>query len=421
MRHWPALPCIALGLTLGACGSLEPRNPVPAAFIDEAVVPGFETARQWGDYNDPADVREQMFDRAERLKAKFGPEAEAGETPRLTYLALSGGGQYGAFSAGALTAWSTTGTRPEFDGVTGISTGSIIAPFAFLGPKYDPVLKEIYTTFSTEDMLEPQVLSGLLGGSSVADTAPLKEKIDLYVTPDFLNEIAAEHLKGRLLFIGTTNLDVGRSVIWNMGEIAASGQPGRLELFRKIILASAAIPIAFPPVFFDVEADGETYEELHVDGGVTTQVNVLSPQIPSYLMDDLVGFHVERELFVLVNGAVVPLREPVTARVHKIGAASINALWYAQAVGDLYKIHAVAERDGVAVNYGWIPASFAEVPEEQFDPPFMRKLFDLGGELVTSGEMWREVPPNFSTREAGLALPEEAPDPEKLEELAAAE
>ncbi|MEM7236312.1 MAG: patatin-like phospholipase family protein [Pseudomonadota bacterium] len=412
---------LTLAVSTGACASLEPRNPVPAALVEEAVVPGFETVRQWGDYNDPADVRRQMLNRAERLKARFGPEAETGETPKLTYLALSGGGQYGAFSAGALTAWTKTGTRPEFDGVTGISTGSIIAPFAFLGEKYDPVLEEIYTTFSTDDMLEPQILSGLLGGSSVADTGPLREKIAAYVTREFLEEVAVEHRKGRLLFVGTTNLDVGRSVIWNMGAIAASGQPGALELFRKIILASAAIPIAFPPVFFDVEAEGGRYEELHVDGGVTTQVNILSPQIPSYLMDDLVGFHVERELFVLVNGAVIPLREPVSPRIHKIGGASINALWYAQAVGDLYKIHAVAERDNVTANYGWIPASFAEVPGEQFDPAFMRKLFDLGGDLLTTGEMWRRVPPNFSTREEGVALPEEAPDPEKLEELAAAE
>jgi hypothetical protein len=199
-----------------------------------------------------------------------------------------------------------------------------------------------------------------------------------------------------MLFVGTTNIDLGRSVIWNMGAIAASGRPEALQLFRDVILASAAIPMAFPPVFFDVEAGGARYREMHVDGGVTLQVNILSPQIPNYLMERLVGFGIERDLYVIVNGAVTPPPGTVEPRVHRIGAASINALWYAQAVGDLYRIHAIAGRDRITPRYAWIPASFAEEPLEEFDPVFMGKLFRLGQELFRAGELWHDVPPNFT-------------------------
>ncbi|MBY8977451.1 patatin-like phospholipase family protein [Rhodobacteraceae bacterium NNCM2] len=383
-------------IVIAGCADLKPRNVVPPFLTDEAQPVGFEDVRLWGDHNDPEHVIRLMTRRAESLRTRFGALAEAGITPEMKYLAISGGGQYGAFSAGAITAWTKTGTRPVFDGVTGISTGSIIAPFAFLGPEYDDVLEEIYTTTKTEDMLTETLLSGVLSGSSLADTTPLREKIAHYVTPELLEKIAAEHRKGRLLLVGTTNLDVGRPVVWNMGAIAASDNPGALELFRQVILASAAIPIAFPPVFFEVHAAGQTYDEMHVDGGVTSQVNAFSPQVPSYLLDDLAGFRNERELFVLVNGAMVPPPKAVEARVHKIGAASINALWYAQAAGDLYKINAVTERDGIAVSYGWIPADFLDQPKEEFDPVFMRKLFDLGHAMILDGTMWRHEPPNFT-------------------------
>jgi hypothetical protein len=366
--------------------------------VNEVQPVGFEDVRMWGDFNSREFIENFMIGRAVALKERYEVRAAAGETPQLNYLALSGGGQYGAFGAGVLNEWSESGTRPVFDGVSGISTGSIIAPFAFLGTDYDYVLEEIYTTISTKDMLEPTVLSGLLSGSALADTSGLRNIIAQYATADLLSAIAQEHRKGRMLFVGTTNIDVGRSVIWNMGAIAASGQPGSLQLFRDIILASAAIPLAFPPVFFDVEANGKMYREMHVDGGVTSQVNILSPQIPNYLMEQLVGFEIDRSLFVIVNGAVTPPPEVVEPRTHKIAMASINTLWYAQAVGDLYKVHAIAERDDIDTHYAWIPASFNEMSEEEFDPIFMGQLFNFGRDLVRSGSLWQTVPPNFTAR-----------------------
>ncbi|MEX0283469.1 MAG: patatin-like phospholipase family protein [Paracoccaceae bacterium] len=353
---------------------------------------GYDNVRFWGDYNDPAAVEELLAHRSAAIRKRL----QVGKGSRIRYLALSGGGQYGAFSAGILTAWSDKGTRPQFDGVTGISTGAIIAPFAFLGADYDDVLEEIYTTLTTEDVAQRRVLAGLLRGSALSDTKPLQDRIASYVTPEFLKRIAAERAKGRLLLVGTTNLDVGRPVIWDMGAIAASGRPDALELFRKVILASAAIPIAFPPVRFTVEANGRRYEELHVDGGVTSQVSVLSPQIPLGQLDARVGRSFKRDLYVIVNGAVTPLPEAVKPTVPGIGAASVNTLWYAQATGDLYKIFATAQRDRVNTRYAWIPDTFAAEPDEQFDPVFMRKLFDLGQSLVRQNTVWNRYPPNFT-------------------------
>lgn len=381
-----------------ACGPSRDRNPVPNDLIEAAAPAKFKEIRFWGDYNEPEEIERSMRGRAEVLKRRFGEQAASGKTPRLRYLAISGGGQYGAFTAGALTAWTKAGTRPDFDAVTGISTGAIIAPFAFLGSVYDPVLEEIYTSFATDDLLERKVLSGVVSGSSLMDTAPLREKIARYVTPELLAEIAREHRRGRLLLVGTTNIDARRPVVWNMGAIAAYEGPEALDLFRDVIIASAAIPMAFPPVFFEVEADGKVFEEMHVDGGVTSQVNALSPQIPHYLMRDLVGFDLERELFVIVNGAVTPPPKPVPARTHEIAAASIDALWYAQAVGDLYKIHSIATRDDMKVHYAWMPKSFTLEPQERFDPQFMSALFRLGGDLLEHDELWKRYPPAYTAR-----------------------
>lgn len=383
---------------LAGCASVQPRNAVPKPLINMAQPVGFDDVRFWGDYNDPGFIEHLMIQRARSLDLRFGDAVANGERPSMSFLAISGGGQYGAFTAGLLNGWTEAGSRPVFEVVSGISTGSIIAPFAFLGSEYDDILREVYTTTSTEDMLRPKILSGLIGGSSLADTTPLRNKIAQYVTPELLAAIAEQYRAGRLLFVGTTNLDAGRPVIWNMGAIADSGHPGALQLFRDVILASAAIPIAFPPVFFDVEADGVTYEEMHVDGGVTSQVNILSPQVPAYLMDDLVGFDIDRRLYVILNGSITPLPAPVRARVPQIGGASLNTLWYAQAVGDLYRLLTIARRDNFEPQFTWIPPEFTDEPTEPFDPVFMNTLFELGRQMALDGTAWSSVPPNYTAR-----------------------
>ncbi|NIO07245.1 MAG: patatin, partial [Deltaproteobacteria bacterium] len=188
------------------------------------------------------------------------------------YLAISGGGANGAFAAGFLAGWTATGTRPEFTAVTGVSTGALISPFAFLGSKHDDTLKEIYTGVSTKDILNKRSLLVGLTSDAMADTVPLLRLIQKYVTSEIREALAAEFRRGRILTVGTTNLDAGRPVIWNITRIAGSAHPKALELIHKILLASASIPVAFPPVFIEVEANGQRYDEIHVDGGGASQI-----------------------------------------------------------------------------------------------------------------------------------------------------
>jgi len=387
---------LVLLIVVSGCTQKFVRSAVPEALTEEALPLGLEGVRSWGDNVTQKQVDHLLVARSAFLQERFAKEFAAGATPQLYYLALSGGGQHGAFGAGVLRAWTESGTRPAFDAVAGISTGAIIAPFAFLGSSYDDALEEFYTTNATKDLLTPTIFSGITGGTALSSTAPLRAKIAQYITPELLEMVAVEHRKGRFLFVGTTNLDVSRPVIWNMGAIAASGHPGALQLFRDVIQASAAIPVAFPPVFIEVEASGTIYEEMHVDGGVTSQVSLVSPEMPIYLLDEQLGHKIDREVYVIVNGRIVRAPKAVTPRVLKIGAASLGSLTYAQTVSDLYKIYAIAERDKMEVRFGWTPETFLEEPTEAFDPVYMRKLYDFGRDLKASGKLWTSYPPYFA-------------------------
>ncbi|WP_340108631.1 patatin-like phospholipase family protein [Pikeienuella sp. HZG-20] len=389
---------LALAVLLSACAPSLVRNPAPEAMLGQAHPLGVPGLRSWGDALSPEDVDAFVERRGAIMKAAYGPEIAAGRTPTLNYLALSGGGQWGAFGAGVLRAWSDSGARPVFAGVSGISTGAIIAPFAFLGPKYDHVLEEIYTGYSTEDLIEPTIFSGLVSGASLADTSKLEAIIAEKVTPALLAEVAEEHRKGRFLLVGTTNLDAGRPMIWNMGAIAASGLPGAPHLFRQLILASASIPVAFPPAIIKVVApDGRVYDELHVDGGATSQVTFVAPDVP--IRDVTVaalGRNLDRRLYLIMNNDLAPPYAPVRPRIGDIGGAAVSALIRGSGTGDLYKIYLIAERDEIAFKAGWIPAELpCSDPQEAFDKVFMSCLYKVGADLFRSGELWRDLPPNF--------------------------
>jgi hypothetical protein len=390
---------LILLIAVSGCTQKFVRTAVPVALTDEALPLGLEGVRSWGDNVTQEEIDHLFQTRSALLQERFAKEFAGGITPRLYYLALSGGGQHGAFGAGVVRAWTESGTRPVFDAVSGISTGAIMAPFVFLGSSYDDTLEEFYTTNATKDLVTPTIFSGITGGTALSSTAPLRAKIAQYITPKLLEEVATEYRKGRLLFVGTTNLDVSRPVIWDMGAIAASGHPGALQLFRDVIQASAAIPVAFPPVFIKVEAGGATYEEMHVDGGVTSQVSLVSPEMPIFLLDEQLGHKIDREVYVIVNGRIVPAPEAVTPRVLKIGAAALGSLTYAQTVSDLYKIYAIAERDQMDVRFGWTPETFLEQPTEAFDPVYMRNLYDYGHDLEASGKLWSSFPPYLATPE----------------------
>src|SRR3954451_2182986 len=182
--------------------------------------------------------------------------------PELDLLGISGGGENGAFGAGLLNGWTERGDRPTFFLVTGISTGALSAPFAFLGSAWDAKLKSVYTDITLADVLVQRGYTAAIWDDAMADNSPLFRTISRYLDEGMLAEIARAYEGGRLLLIGTSNLDAQMPVIWNIGAIAGSGHPRALDTLRRILLASSAIPGAFSPVLFDVTLDSQPYQGL---------------------------------------------------------------------------------------------------------------------------------------------------------------
>ena len=264
------LVAIGIIVTIAGCASVPERHPVPSNLTTKVSIPGISKARFWGD-EWPKYSKEKLETFTD---ADYRQDYSGIYNKPHNYLAISGGGANGAFGAGLLLGWTKTGTRPEFTMVTGVSTGALTAPFAFLGPDYDDELKTVYTTTSTKDIVEKRNMISALLSDSMADTKPLQALIAKYINSKMIDAIAREHKRGRRLWVGTVNLDAGRSVIWNIGAIAASEHPHKMELIHDILRASASIPVAFPPVVITVEIDGKRFDEMHVDGGTGSQVFV---------------------------------------------------------------------------------------------------------------------------------------------------
>ncbi len=384
-RLIPGLFGLIVAVVLSACSASISHNPVPESLAATAQISGISKLRFWAD-EVPPDISELLRVVRRRIKAHPRP------TNKWNSLALSGGGDDGAFGAGLLNGWSQTGTRPDFEVVTGVSTGAFIALFAYLGPEYDARLREVYTTVATKKILQANILGGLLGGTALAKNSGLRDMITRYVTADLLAAIGKRYRSGRLLLIGTTDLDSQRGVIWNIGRLAISNHPGALQLFRKIILASASIPGAFPPVQFNVNAGGKTYDELHVDGSVSAQVFLYPSGFSPSKLSSL--FRTKRHLrvFVIRNSKVTPEYAATPANLLKISARSIKTLIKNQGIGDLYRIYALARRDGLDYNLAFIPATFKVKSNELIDQKYMRALFKLGEEMGRSGYRWHKNP-----------------------------
>ena len=395
MGKWhKALAVLVTAIFVVSCASSGPRIAVPEDLISQASVTGLTRIRFWGDQS-PPNLNEIIKEKFAQMRASRPKMVKAGARPTLNFLAISGGGSDGAFGAGLLSGWSARGTRPEFEIVTGISTGALIAPFAFLGKRYDPVIKEIYTSYTTKDFLIKRPLKGLVGGQALASSAPFQRLIAKYVTTALMAEIAKENNRGRRLLIGTTNLDAQRPVIWDAGKIAASGHPQALDLLRKIFLASASIPGAFPPVFIDVTADGKVFQEMHVDGGTTTQVFLMPSQLMVKDIDRKTRVRARRTVYVIRNGRLNPETSPVPDRTLSIASRSISTLIKNQGNGDLYRLHSFARRNNMRFKLSYIPADFKNTSAEVFDKVYMNKLFDVGYQLGRSGYKWKTTPPGF--------------------------
>jgi predicted acylesterase/phospholipase RssA len=392
------LALIALAATLGGCGVL-PRNPVPPELTAVATIPGMPDVRAWG--GRPSAAMERDFERSFEQEAPGDFPRGADGIVRYPHLALSGGGANGAFGAGFLNGWTATGKRPTFKIVTGVSTGALMAPFAFLGPKYDAALHEFYTTTTSGDIFAiGSILGALLIGDSLADTGPLATLIARHVDAEFLRRIADAHDRGRRLYMGTVDLDSQEFVVWNMGLIAASGHPEALDLFRKVMLASASIPIAFPPVFFEVEAGGRRYDEMHVDGFIAATVFLNGGVFRPALLHARAGRGTAREeIFVIHNGQLTVASTPTRRSLRGITSRTLDVSARAGIVGDLIRIYAFVQRDQGTFNWVTIDQSVDLPGPEVFDPAVMAGLYEIGRKAALAGPAWETRPPGWRYQE----------------------
>ncbi|HTO88301.1 MAG TPA: patatin-like phospholipase family protein [Thermoanaerobaculia bacterium] len=391
-RPWLLTSALALGpLFLQGCATTPRRDAVPEDLQTQANVVGFPSGIRYFP-RDAGHVEEFERDYLDSLDREIHyryNQGEEGPLPPAAFLAISGGGDNGAFGAGLLYGWTEAGTRPEFKLVTGVSTGALIAPFAFLGPAYDERLKALYTGISMKDIAEQRSILSILYGDAMADNTPLWNLVKKYVTQEMLDAIAAEHEKGRILLVATTNLDVRRPVIWNVTKIAATKLPGALALIQKILIASAAIPGTFPPTMIDVEAGAKTYQEMHVDGGTAAQVFVYPAAIHLAKLAQR-----ERKVYIIRNARLDPEWAQVDRRTLPIAFRAITCLIQYQGLGDLYRIYAITQRDHVDYNLAFIPATFDTPHTSEFDTTYMRALFDLGYRMAAEGhEWWYKRPP----------------------------
>ncbi|GJE61341.1 patatin-like phospholipase family protein [Methylobacterium trifolii] len=379
-RRRIVLGVAALGLSVGASqptfagSNTENRNERAAFTAGEAA-----SAR-------PSGLRQPVRIAGDDPKG-FQALIDAAPAASEPWLVLSGGGENGAFAAGLLSGWSEAGTRPAFGVITGVSTGALIAPFAFVGAAGNGPLREAYTTISAADVFE-------FGGSDVAltDTWPLKRRIDRAVTLPLLKAIAAEHAKGRRLLVATTEIDTERPVLWDMGAIATIGGEKGLALFRQIVLASSAVPGIFPPVTIEATtSDGRTgqtkdIQEMHADGG-TTAPFYLAPK--SALIASLTGSGgvriPARTVYLVVNNTSAPYFQMASRTTLSVLGRSMSAAIKAQTQDALALAGAFARREGLDLQVAEIDGRFKETSPAPFDQRYMRALFAHAEKLGRAG------------------------------------
>lgn len=384
---------IVPALLLAGCMA-SPRLSVPENLTSAATIANLPGVRFFGD--DTVQNVEQIV--AVKVEQSLRERPEKWNRKRaisVDFLIITGGGPDGAFTAGLLNGMSQADTRIDYEVVTGVSTGALSAPFVFLGPKYDAQLREVYTNTTTKDVVRPAVLAGVLGASALGTTEPLQKLIAKFVTAEFLAEIAREYRAGRRLFVGTTNIDAQRPVIWNMGRIAEHGGPQALALFRKVLLASASIPAAFPPVRFDVQIGGEIRQELHVDGGATNNAFFLPLRVGLGAYLEQQGLKVKRTMYIIRNSRADPEWENVEESALSIAKRSISTLLKSSTTGDMFKLYEFSKRNGIAFRLASVPQTFTVQSKETFDQHYMRALYQVGLDLGLQGYKWAKVPPGL--------------------------
>jgi hypothetical protein len=392
-------------LTLAVSGALTASLPACSLPTRLAAVPrgGASTATVLGVPNErffPAEAAGQAA-----LQREFAAAVQRQMTvrglpptaplPELDLLGISGGGENGAFGAGLLNGWTERGGRPNFFLVTGISTGALSAPFAFLGSAWDPQLKSVYTDITLADVMVQRGFTAVIWNDGMADNSPLFRTISRYIDEALLAEIGRAYDSGRLLLIGTSNLDAQMPVIWNIGAIARSGHPKALDTIRRILLASSALPGAFSPVLFDVTLDGQAFQELHVDGGAFAQVFLYPPSVSQFRQERLARRQpvAPARAWIIRNGRLDPEWASVDRRTISIANRAVAAMISSAGYQDVRRIYVGAERDGVDYNLAFIGRDFTVEYDKPFEQSYMRPLFEYGRQRALRGDAWAKRPP----------------------------
>lgn len=392
-KYIQGLFALGMVLLLTGWGSLERQAALPAKYANEATVDGMVGVRYATNTSVGVDALFRDFSESLKLLERDSPG-----TP-INYLSLSGGGGNGAFGAGLLYGWTQHGDRPEFNMVTGVSTGALMAPFAYLGSAYDEQLKKLYTNLKQSDVAVTRNLTTVLWSDGLADTAPLYKLISTNITAEILRRVAYEYeVRGRWLLIGTTNLDSGQPIVWNMGKIASYGTPQALTLFRRVMLASASIPALFSPMMFDVTYQGKHYQEMHVDGSVSRLLFLY----PASLFRDSGAYKLlegrQREAYLIRNGAIdQDHSRTIPRKTLSIAKEALTQFSQSHSDGDILFAYETARRDGFGFNLAYITHDFkAPAPSELFDGSYMRELFAYAQNLARKGYPWAEDPPGLN-------------------------
>ena len=370
---------VALMATVAGCGIFAAsKRPVP-----------FEapTARRLAPTDDPAGFARPG------MSLDSPVTSDVGMRPPQNILVMSGGGAFGAFTAGVLAGWTKSGTRPEFDVVTGISTGALLAPFAFIGSDYDERAKHFYTNIKAEDIFTIRSWLTLPCRSSVASSAPLRRLIESEIDQTLMERVAAEHRKGRRLYIGTTNIDTKRLAVWDLGAIACRPCPEGCALFRDVLLASCSIPGMFPPVTFEIDVDGKQSTEMHVDGGVSAQLFCPSAVFGASAARKDEG----TSLYIIVSGKLYPDAKAVRERVLPVLAATTSSHVYSHRRGELTNMYGLARSAGMRYQMISLGQDFMAADVAiKVDQKEMGRLYAEGLERGASPQSWLTTPPELA-------------------------
>lgn len=391
-------PLIGLGLVVlaTAIGCVGDHS-CPDSARCERSLEDLRSAGGWYDIKAQEAVHEVI--RPEDLFA-FANQARAARKPPTpvqpkSILILTGGGSYGAYPAGVLVGWTQSGVRPTFDVVTGTSTGAFIGCFAFLGPQYDADLRRAYTCVRNEDLYRMRKFPFNLLSDSLADNTAMANLIANSITDERVMAMAAEYHKGRRFYVGTSDLDRRRDVVWDISAIAARDNPGDRELIRKILLASTSIPGFFPPVTIPVVVDGVRHCERHVDGVTSSSMYFAPPWVPPVERPTLpAGWLYGSNMYILVAGKLFADASPVKDRTFSIITQAVSTVLYDQTRSDLHRMFLLSVLTGMNYYESSIPQNMP-IPKSatDFQSADMTRLFEAGESWAKCNRQWRETPP----------------------------